>query len=106
MIHQWTSYRTLSFYSTTTKLSDSDKDKVSEVAEYMRQNPSLRVGIDSSIPSGSDSRNQDLAASRASNVRSALIASGVPESRIEMGAFGDPRLASEGRVEVLIRTSN
>jgi outer membrane protein OmpA-like peptidoglycan-associated protein len=75
--------------------------KVSEIVGYMQQNPSLRVGIDGSIPSGSD---QDLGNRRVSHVREALIKAGVPASQIEIGAFGNPQLARDGRVEVLIRT--
>jgi Outer membrane protein and related peptidoglycan-associated (lipo)proteins len=101
VIDRWTSYRTFWFESNTADLRSSDMSKVSEIAGYMQQNPSLKVGIDGSIPPGSD---QDLGNRRVSTVRAALIKAGMPASRIEMGAFGEAQLAREGRVEVLIRT--
>lgn len=74
---------------------------MSEIADYMKQNPSLKIGI-----YGYDARNKDLGDRRASTVRKELINAGVSASRIETGDFGDPQLAREGRVEVLLRTSN
>ena len=78
--------------------------QVAEIADYMDQNPSLKVGIDGSCPRGSDPRALDLSGLRIIAIRNALIKAGVSTSRIEMGAFGDERLMREGRVEVLIRT--
>lgn len=79
-------------------------NQAAEIAVYLNQNPSLKVGIDGSSPRGSDSRAVDLAGLRVISVRNALINAGVPTSRIEVGSFGDPQLIREGRVEVLIRT--
>jgi outer membrane protein OmpA-like peptidoglycan-associated protein len=72
----------------------------------MQQNPSVNVGIDGSIPRGSNARNQDMAGRRVKSVHSALINAGVPASRIETGAFGDWKLAHDQRVEVLLRTND
>ena len=102
VIDRWTSYRTFWFDSNTAELRSSDMSQVSEIAGYMKQNPSLKVGIDGSIPPGSD---QDLANRRISTLREALIKAGVPASQIETGAFGDVKLARERRVEVLLRTN-
>ncbi|MGZ3515369.1 MAG: OmpA family protein, partial [Thermodesulfobacteriota bacterium] len=77
---------------------------VAEIADYMEQNPSLKVGIDGSSPRGSDPGALDLAGLRIIAVRNALIKAGVPAFRIEMGTFGDPQLVREGRVEVLLRS--
>jgi len=74
---------------------------VAEIADYLQQNPSLKVGIDGSCPSSAD---HDIAMRRANSVRNALIKAGVPASRIETGVFGDAKLARERRVEVLLRT--
>ena len=101
----WTSYRAFWFESESADIRNSDMYQVSEIADYMKQNPSLKVGIDGSIPSGSTSGKQLLAGRRVVNVREALIKAGVPASRIETGAFGDAKLARERRVEVLIRTN-
>lgn len=102
VVDRWTSYRAFWFESDTSDLRDSDMDQVSEIADYMEQNPSLKVGIDGSITHSSD---KDMAGRRVDTVRTALISAGVPASRIETGAFGDANLARERRVEVLLRTN-
>jgi outer membrane protein OmpA-like peptidoglycan-associated protein len=103
VVDRWISYRTFWFDYNTVDLRDSDNGQVSEIAYYMQQNPSLKVGIDGSIPS-SDTRNQDLAGRRVSTVYWALVKAGVPAQRIETGNFGDEQLARDGRVEMLLRT--
>jgi len=81
--------------------------KVSEVVAYMKQNPSLRVGIDGSMdPRGTEPRNQDLSDRRVSAVRDALIKAGVPAAQIQVGTFGDAQYTRDRRVEVLVRTSS
>jgi outer membrane protein OmpA-like peptidoglycan-associated protein len=106
MVDRWISYRTFWFDSNTVGLRGSDSNQVSEIAYYMKQNPSLKLGIDGSIPGGSGPSNLDLAGRRVSTVYWALVNAGVPNSRMETGAFGDPQLARDGRVEVLLRTSD
>jgi outer membrane protein OmpA-like peptidoglycan-associated protein len=106
VVDRWISYRTFWFDYNTVSLRGSDNGQVSEIAEYMKQNPSLKLGIDGSIPSGSNLSNQDLSDRRVSTVYNALINAGVPYSRIEKGVFGDAQLARDRRVEVLLRTSN
>jgi outer membrane protein OmpA-like peptidoglycan-associated protein len=82
-------------------------NKVSEIAHYLNENPSLKVGIDGSKdPRGTEMRDQDLSDQRVSVIRSALIKAGVPKAKIQMGAFGDAGLVSDRRVAVLVRTDN
>jgi outer membrane protein OmpA-like peptidoglycan-associated protein len=107
VVDRWTSFRDFWFDFNKADLSSSEKSKVSEVAAYMKQNPSLRVGIDGSMdPRGADPRNQDLSDRRVSAVREALIQAGVPASKIQAGAFGDTQLTRDRRVDVLVRTGN
>jgi outer membrane protein OmpA-like peptidoglycan-associated protein len=88
-------------------MQDTDTRKVSEITEYMNQNPSLRLGIDGSMdPRGSDPRSQDLSDRRVNTVRDALIQAGVPANRIQAGSFGDAGARRDRRVEVLVSTSN
>jgi hypothetical protein len=101
VINRWTSYRDFKFESNMAELRASDKDKVSEIATYMKANPSLNIAIDGSM----EPRNQDLTDQRVDTVRAALIKAGVPASRIQTGAFGDRTPAQNGRVLVLIRTA-
>jgi outer membrane protein OmpA-like peptidoglycan-associated protein len=102
VINRWTLYRDFRFDSNQADLRASDTNKVSEIALYMKANPSLKVGIDGSM----DPRNQDLSDQRVRTVRDALIKAGVATSRIQAGTFGDSKLARDGRVAVLIRTAN
>jgi outer membrane protein OmpA-like peptidoglycan-associated protein len=105
-IDRWISYRTFWFDVNSVDLRNSDSGQVSEIASYMQQNPSLNIGIDGSIPQGSNARNQDLANRRVGNVHLALINAGVPPSRISVGNFGDAQLVRDQRVEVLLHTGN
>jgi outer membrane protein OmpA-like peptidoglycan-associated protein len=106
VVDRWTSFREFVFEFNRADIQASDTSKVSEIAAYMKQNPSLRIGIDGSMdPRGTDPRNQDLSDRRISAVRDALIQAGVPSSKIQSGAYGDAKLARDRRVEVLISTS-
>ena len=101
----WTSYREVIFLDNRSDILASQKSKISEVAEYLTKNPSLKVGIDSSIdPNGSDARNQLLSDQRGDAVRSALIEAGVPAARIQTGVRGDAKLVRDRRIGILVST--
>ena len=87
--------------------------KVSEIADYAKQNPSVNVGLDGHTdPFGTDGYNQGLSERRVGVIRDALIQAGVAASRIHSGAFGESRpkcndntrecWQRDRRVEVLI----
>jgi outer membrane protein OmpA-like peptidoglycan-associated protein len=81
--------------------------KVSEIAHYMKKNPSLAIGLDGCTDSrGTDARNKELSHRRVLAIRDSLIDAGVPTSRIQMGAFGDTHLVHDGRVAALLCTAN
>jgi outer membrane protein OmpA-like peptidoglycan-associated protein len=86
----WSPFRNYTFNANSDDILRSDGDKAREIADYLAQNPTYRVGLD-----GADER-------RINRVRDALTAAGVPASKIEMGAFGDPQIRSDGQVAVLI----
>lgn len=86
----WRSYRDYTFNANSDEILRSDGHKAREIASYIDQNPSLRVALD-----GSSERNV-LA------VRHALIMAGVPASKIQSGAYGDPQLRRDARVAVLV----
>ena len=112
----WISLRDIMFDYDTADIRPTEMNKISEVAAYLRQNPSIRVGIDGStdLLSGANRYNVDLSKQRIANVRHALIETGVSDDRIETGRFGARRaecnesteLCSkrEGRVEVMARS--
>jgi outer membrane protein OmpA-like peptidoglycan-associated protein len=105
VVGHWTAYRDFTFYTDRTDLQPSDVTMANEIAGYMAHNPSLQIGIDGSTnPSGGASTDQDLNNRRVEAVHNALINAGVPASKIQTGAFGDPQLRRDGRVEVLIAT--
>ena len=104
---RWTLYRDFQFDYDSSELSASAKKKVSEIAHYMKKNPSLAVGIDGSAdPRGKDARNLEACHHRVIAIRDALIEAGVPSSRIQVGAFGDTHLVKDRRVAVLLCTAN
>jgi len=107
VVDRWTSFRDFWFDFNKADLPASELSKVAEVAVYMKQNPSLRIGIDGSMnPRSTDPYNQDLSDRRISAVRDALIRAGVPASKIQTGTFGDTQVARDRHVEVLIRTTS
>lgn len=101
LIAGWTSYRDFWFANGADGIRSSDTRKIAEIADYMKINPSLQLGIDTFADSG-DQRLRDR---RVEAVRDALVAAGIPAQRISAGSFGaeQPRRAS--RVEVLITTA-
>jgi peptidoglycan-associated lipoprotein len=105
-VDRWTSYRDFWFDFDSADVRRSDADKATEIAAYLKQNPSLQVGIDGSMdPRGTDPRNQDLSDRRVKAVRDSLIQAGVPADKIKTGAFGDEKLRRDRRVEVLLITA-
>jgi outer membrane protein OmpA-like peptidoglycan-associated protein len=102
-----TSFREFVFAQNGADILAFDQTKVADIASYMKQNPSLQVGIDGSMdPRGTDARDQNLSDRRVGAIRDALIQAGVPASKIQTAAFGDSGLSRDGRVEVLVKTGN
>ena len=113
----WISLRDILFDFDTADIRPSEMNKISEIAAYLNQNPSVRVGIDGStdLLRGINRHNEKLSQQRIANVRDALIRTGVSSSRIETGRFGVERVKCndsteqcsqrEGRVEVMGRSS-
>jgi len=101
LISRWTWYRDFRFDSNLTTVRASDASIVSEIALYLKANPSLKVGLDGSM----QPRNQELSDQRVATVRNALIEAGVPASQIQTGALGYKKHPHDGRVQVLISSS-
>jgi peptidoglycan-associated lipoprotein len=106
-VDRWTSYRVFWFQNDSAAIQDSDVSKLTEIATYMKKNPSLQVGIDASMDSrGTDLQGRNLCDRRARAIRDALVEFGVPTQQISAGAYGDVGLRRDGRVEVLLATAN
>jgi peptidoglycan-associated lipoprotein len=113
-----TSLRDILFDYETTEIRPSEMDKISDVAVYLIQNPSVSVGLDGATDPARriSPYAADLGQRRVSNVRDALIRNGVAANRIEAGRFGAERLLcndsleacalQDGRVEILALRSN
>jgi len=87
--------------------------KVSDMAAYLKHNPSVRLGIDTiNDPYSTDVYNESLAQRRVNAVRDALINAGLPADKIQKGLVGLTRYkCSENtdecrRVGMLIRSEN
>ena len=114
---RWSSLKEFMFDYDRSDIRYSESRKPAEVAAYMSQNPSVRLGVAGYTDmQGTSQYNLPLNQRRVATVRDALIQAGVPADRIETGTFGTDRpvcnpsteLCSqrEGRVEVLVRASN
>jgi outer membrane protein OmpA-like peptidoglycan-associated protein len=103
----WSTLQSFWFDADTATMHTADTSKVTEIAAYMKSNPSLQIGIDSTLQADNPDHqrfDRDLASNRGEAVKKALVEAGVPASRISSGAYGDNRLRRDGRVEVLVRT--
>ena len=114
---RWTSMKDFMFDFDRSDIRYSESKKPAEIATYMSQNPTARLGLDGYTDSrGSTQYNLPLSQRRVATVRDALIQAGVPADRIETGTFGTDRslcnpateqcAQRDGRVEVLVRASN
>jgi outer membrane protein OmpA-like peptidoglycan-associated protein len=113
----WISLRDILFEFDKADIRPSEMSKLYDIASYVNQNPSIRVGIDGStdLLRGSNRYNVALSERRIANVRDALLRAGISAERIETGRFGVARVKCddsneqcshrEGRVEVMGRTS-
>lgn len=97
----WTSYRALWFERGEEGVRSSNMETVSEIASYLRQNPTLHIALDTFM----NPRSHDQHDRRVDAVHAALLQAGVPAERIEIGGYGDPNPRSNARVEVLITQS-
>jgi len=112
---QWSSFRDFLFDFDKSAIRSNETSHVSDIAAYLKQNPSARVGIDGHAdPRGTDPYNQGLSERRVNAIRNALVNAGVSTGKIHTGAFGEtqPKCneSTEGcwqrdrRVEVLVGT--
>ena len=91
--YQQTSYNTYFDFDKATLTKDGEAILM-EAAQEIRSNPARRVTlVGKASKSGTDYYNMDLSRQRAETVRNALIAAGVPSSRIEVLWVGERDLA-------------
>ena len=114
---KWTSFRDFLFDFDKSAIRSNETNHVSDIAAYMKQNPSVQVGIDGHTdPRGTDAFNQGLSERRVNAISEALVNAGVASSRIKTGAFGEsqpkcsepsePCWQADRRVEVLMNSAD
>jgi peptidoglycan-associated lipoprotein len=113
----WARFNNILFDFDKSDIRANETSKVSDIAAYLNQNPSAKVGIDGyADPRGTDPYNQGLSERRVDAIQAALVKAGVPGHKIQTGAFGEKRLKCgekteecwqrDRRVEVLVSTGN
>jgi len=116
-VKHWASFSNFLFDSDKSDIRPNETRKVTDIAAYMKQNPSVQVGIDGfADPRGTDQYNQTLSERRVIAIRDALVKAGVASDKIKTGAFGEQRVKchesteacwqSDRRVEVLMGTAD
>jgi outer membrane protein OmpA-like peptidoglycan-associated protein len=109
----WQPFPDLLFDLDKADIRPSEASKVSQLAAYLKQNPSFHVELEGfADPRGSQPYNVKLSTQRVHAVRDALIAAGVPAEQIVVGAYGklNAKCAAKGeecwqqdrRVEVIV----
>jgi peptidoglycan-associated lipoprotein len=110
---KWERFSDVQFDLNKADLRPSEADKVARLATYLKQNPAFRVEIEGfADPRGSQTYNIKLSTKRVNAVRDALIAEGVSQDRILVGAYGELNRKSTGtgdaawqqdrRVEIIV----
>ena len=113
VVTSWTKFDDILFDFDKSDIRSNETSKVADIVTYLKQNPSIVVGIDGHAdPRGTDKYNQALSVRRVNAIRDALMKAGVPRDKIQTGAFGEARpkcqeateacWQSDRRVEVLI----
>lgn len=114
-VTRWASFADILFDFDKSDIRANETSKVSDIVTYVKQNPSVKVGIDGHTdPRGTDRYNQALSQRRVGTIRDALMKAGVPGDNIRTGAFGEARpkcnekteecWQRDRRVEVLMGT--
>jgi len=89
-IGAWSGFWDYTFNGNSNDILHYDRKMAGDIAKYVNANQTRRLGID-----GADSQRVEI-------VRQALVNAGVPAYKIQVGAFGDPKLRHDGRVAVLV----
>jgi outer membrane protein OmpA-like peptidoglycan-associated protein len=109
------SFKDILFDFDKSDIRANETNKITDVAAYIKQNPTFQVGINGyADPRGTEQYNQGLSERRVNAIRDALVKAGVASNKITSGAFGEQKpLCSEStetcwqsdrRVDVGFRT--
>lgn len=102
----WTVAHSIWFFSNHTEIDRLETAKFTALATWVGKHPGSEVGIHA--PTGTvdpESSQAGINQSRVTAIRDALIAAGIPESRIQVGAYGNLLSAVDRRVVVFVRSA-
>lgn len=98
---KWARFSDIQFDLNQADLRSAEAGKVEQLATYLKRNPTFRVEIEGfADPRGSQAYNIKLSTQRVNAVRDALIAQGVSQDRILIGAYGKLNRKTEGTDEM------
>lgn len=87
---KWERFTDIQFDLNRADLRSAEAGKIERLATYLKQNPSFQVELEGfADPRGSQTHNMKLSTQRVNAVRQALIAQGVSQDRILVGAYGE-----------------
>jgi hypothetical protein len=86
----WTGFWDYTFNGSSNEILHYDRRMAGDIANYVSENQTRRIGIDGADPT------------RVEIVRQALLNAGIAYSKIQVGPYGDPKLRRYGRVAVLV----
>ena len=93
----WERFGDVQFDYAKAALRPPEADKIVRLATYLKQNPAFQVELEGfADPRGSQAYNIKLSTQRVNAVRDALIAAGVSQDRILVGAYGELNRKSAG----------
>jgi peptidoglycan-associated lipoprotein len=80
----------LAFATDAADIHPSDTAKIQQIATYLKTNPTFRIELEGfADPRGTHQHNLSLSARRATAVRNALVAAGVPNQQIVSTGYGE-----------------
>jgi len=86
------SFRDILFDYDKSNIRASESSKITDIVNYMTQNPSASLRIDGyADPRGTNQYNMVLSQKRVNTVRDALVKAGVAQSRIAPSHYGEAR---------------
>lgn len=101
-VGQWVLYKEFNFNSNETSLNKESMKVINEIADYVKKNPSLKIGIDGTAMKMNE---QALNDKRVQSIKSALIDAGMSSNKIGMGMMGASDLRSKGRIAVFFASN-
>jgi len=102
----WIPIHSIWFFSSRTEIDQLEKAKFVALAAWVDAHAGSEIGISlpavAADPESAQARTGQL---RVEAIREAMVAVGIPESRIHVGAYGGPLSAVDRRVVIYVRAA-